>query len=99
MDTLNPDPPALHELLMPITPDEYEAALGLKPVRDSADAVARAFARIDQRDKGSARHLSSMTRDSLGYRLTVDLQTRSGGADTVVLLVKRNGAVWQVVSH
>jgi hypothetical protein len=88
-----PDGPAAVSPMVE-TPAQSEASLGLKPVRDSADAVARAFVSLDEQEAWSSKRLRSVEMDSVGYWLSIEFQDKNGRKDTATVLVTRTGAVY-----
>jgi hypothetical protein len=83
------------DTLIVITPEQDEASLALKPVRDSADAVARVFADMDSQERRRAK-VTSVTIDSVGYTITYDLDGPDRATKGHRVLVKRNGAIYLV---
>ena len=81
-----------------MTTEQYEATLGLTPVRDSADAVERAFADLDRRQTWPSRRLVSLMTDSTGYWLIIDVEDRTRQSQEITMLVKRNGAVYDILT-
>ena len=90
-DSNVPDTPAVQTL------EQYEASLPFNPVRDSADAIARAIAAIDEQGNRGVKRVTSVTRDSVGYLVTVDLDGPYEVLKGIRMLVKQNGAVYSVV--
>ena len=77
-----------------IAEEQYEATLPLNPVRDSADAVARAMAEISPEARRRVTRITSVTSDSVGYIVVFDLDGPDPVAKGNRILVKRNGAVY-----
>jgi hypothetical protein len=76
--------------------EQYEASLPYNPVRDSADAVARALAMPNPYGSRSTQRVTSVTSDSEGYHITIDIEGPYHVVRGARVLVKRNGALYLV---
>ena len=67
------------------------------PVRDSADAVARILAAPDINGTRGTKRVTSVTRDTAGYWVTLDVEGPYVSAKGVRMLIRPTGEIFDIV--